>query len=66
MFDIEADFGEPETLNRPPVNEVLGDDFIHIFELDKAVPDGLGIDHDHGAVLALVQTTGLIGADDVL
>jgi len=45
---------------------MFGDDLIHIFDLHKAVPDGLGIDHDDGAVLALVEAAGLVGADEML
>ena len=49
-----------------PCDQVLGDDFIHIFELHKAVPDRLGIDHDDRAMLALVEAAGLVGADQML
>ncbi len=34
--------------------------------VDVAVPDGLGIDDDDGAVLALVEAAGFVGADVVL
>lgn len=42
---------------------MLGDDLVDVFEVDGAVPDGFGIDHDDWAVLALVEAGGLVGAD---
>ena len=63
---VQAACGQAETLDRPAVDEVFGDDLFDVFEVDKAIPDGLGIDHDNRAVLALVETASLVGADDVL
>ncbi len=63
---IEAGSGKPQPLDRPAMDEMLSNDFIHIFEPDKAVPDGLGIDHDGWPMLTLIEAAGLIGADEVL
>lgn len=41
-------------------------DFVDICGSDVAVPDGIGIDHDIGPVLALIEAAGFIGADFVL
>ena len=37
---------------------MLRDDLVDIFTINIAVPDFIGIDHDHRAELAAVQTTG--------
>lgn len=66
MFGIEAGAGEPQPLDGAAMDEMLGDNFVHIFKPDEAVPDSLGIDHDRRAMLALVEATGLVGADEVL
>ena len=66
LLGIEAGIGEAEALDGAVVEEVLGDDLVDVFEVDEAVPDGLGIDDDDGAVLALVEATGFVGADVVL
>ena len=66
MLGIEAGCGEAQALHGPAMQEVLGDDFIHVFKLDEAVPDGLGIDHDDWAMLALIEAAGLVGADEML
>lgn len=47
------------------MDEVFSNDLIHIFELHEAVPDGLGIDDHRRTVLALVETAGLVGADEM-
>ena len=48
------------------MNKVLGDNFIHIFKVNEAIPDGLRIDHDHWAMLALIEASGLVGANNML
>jgi hypothetical protein len=60
MLDIETALSEPETLDRTPVNEMFRDDLVHIFDMNEAVPDRLGIDHHHRSMLALVKAAGLI------
>jgi hypothetical protein len=63
---VQAGSREAEALDGTAMQKVLDDNFIHIFELHKAVPDGLGIDHDDGAVLALIEAAGLVGTDEML
>ena len=45
------------------MDEVLADNLVNVFRVDEAVPDGVGIDDHYGAVLALVETAGFVGAD---
>lgn len=66
MLGIETRAGQSKALHRAAMNQVLGDDLIDVFQVNEPIPDGLGIDHNDGAVLALVKTAGLIGADLVL
>jgi hypothetical protein len=48
------------------MQEVLSDDLLGIGGLHKAVPDGIRVNDQDGAVLALVETSGLIHANAVL
>jgi hypothetical protein len=66
MLNVETGVGEAQALDGTVVEEVLGDDFLDVFDVDEAVPNGLGIDHDDGAVLALVEAAGFVGPDVVL
>jgi len=62
-FGVEALVGYTQALDGTAGDEMLGDDLRRIRWLDVAVPDCFGIDHDHGAVLALVQAAGFVDAD---
>ena len=55
VFGVEARVGEAEALDGAAVEDVLGDDLVYVLDLDEAVPDGLGVDNDRMAVLALVE-----------
>lgn len=63
---VQAGSGEAQAFDGTAMQKMFGDDFMHIFDLYKAVPDSLGIDHDDGAVLALVEAAGLVGTDQML
>ena len=65
LLSVEAGVGQAEAFYRTAVEEVLGDDFLDVFDVDEAVPDGLGVDHDDGAVFALIEATGLVGSNVV-
>jgi hypothetical protein len=54
VLNVEAGVGEAEALDGAAVEEMFGNDFFDVFDVDKTVPDGLGIDHDDGTVFALV------------
>jgi len=60
---VQAFVSDPKALDRVVSHNVGFDDFLYIRESDIAVPDCFGIDHDRGAVLALVETAGFIGAN---
>lgn len=66
VLGIETGAGKSKALHGAAMDEVLGDDLFDVFKVNEAIPDGLGIDHDDGAVLALVEAAGLVGADEVL
>ncbi|OJV41466.1 MAG: hypothetical protein BGO25_17355 [Acidobacteriales bacterium 59-55] len=66
MLGIEAGSRQAKSLHGTAMQKMLGNDLVHVFQLDEAVPDRLGIDDDHGAMLALVETAGLVGANQVL
>jgi hypothetical protein len=63
---VEAGVSEHEPLDGAAVEEVFVDDLLHIFYIDRAVPDGVGIDHDDGAVFTVVEATKLVGPDFAL
>lgn len=62
-FAVEASVGYAETLDGPAGDKMFGYDLRRVAGLDIAVPDGLRINHDHGAVLALIQAAGFVDAD---
>jgi hypothetical protein len=66
MLGVEAGSGEAQPFHGAAMDEVLGDNFVHIFKLNKAVPDGFGVDHYRGAVLALIEAAGLVGSNKML
>jgi len=62
-FRVQATIGQSQTLDRLSADNVRLDDFVDVGFGDVAVPDGIRVNHDVGAVLALIETSGLIGAD---
>jgi hypothetical protein len=66
MLGVEAGSRQAKPLHGTSMQKMLGDDLIHVLEFDEAVPDCLGIDDDYGAMLALVEAAGLVGANQVL
>jgi hypothetical protein len=60
---IDAIVGNAEALNGAAVGQMLFDDLGGVFRLDSAVPDGLRVDDDGRAVLALVEAERLVDAD---
>lgn len=63
---VQAGIGNDEPLDRLAAKDVGFDDLVDIGSGDPAVPDGVGIDHDVRAVLALVEAPRLVRADFVL
>jgi hypothetical protein len=66
MLNVETGVGEAQALNGTVVEEVFGDDLGDVFDVDEAIPDGLGVDHDDRTVFALVEAAGFVGPDVVL
>ena len=66
MLGVDAGFGKAETLDGAAFDEVLLDDLGDVAGVNIAVPDSLGVDDHDGTVLALIEASGLIGADLVL
>ena len=60
---VKAIIGDDKALDGTSGDEVLAHDFGHVFDGDATVPDGLGVYDDGGAVFALVETSGFVGAD---
>jgi hypothetical protein len=59
---VEAFVGNEEALDGPSVDDVRLDDLVDIVGGDAAVPDRVRINDDGGAVFALVETSGHVGA----
>ena len=60
---VQAVVCEAEAFYRLSRFDVGRDDLVDVGFGDVAVPDGFGIDDYVGAVLALVEASGLVGAD---
>lgn len=56
-FGVEAVLGHTQPLDGPAGDKMLGNDGLCVFGADVAVPDRIGVDHNHGAVLALVEAS---------
>jgi hypothetical protein len=66
VIGIETRGGQSQAIYRTAVDQVFRHDFVDVGDFDEAVPDGFGIDDYDGAMFALVQAAGLVGADDML
>jgi hypothetical protein len=66
VVGVDAGVGKAEALDGTAVEEVLLDDLFGVVGIGETVPDGFGIDDEDGAVLALIEATGLVDADAVL
>jgi hypothetical protein len=66
MLRIEAGIGEPQAFHGTAMDKVFAHNLIDIFKPHKAIPDGLGIDHDGRPMLALVEAAGFVGANQML
>jgi hypothetical protein len=66
VFGVDAGVRQAEAIDGTAVEEVLVDDLLGVMGVGEAVPDGFGIDDEDGAVLALIEASGLIDADAML
>jgi hypothetical protein len=60
---VQAGVVNPQVVKNFAGDDGAGDDPGDVLELDAAVPDALGVDDDGRAMLALVETTGVVGPD---
>ena len=59
-FRIQATGSEAQPLDRTPMAQMLLNDLIEILGANKSIPDLFRVNHDSGAVLALLQATRLV------
>ena len=58
---VQAGIRQAKALDGLAAEDVRLDNLLDIGFGDVTVPDGVGVDHDGGAVLALIEAAGLIG-----
>src|SRR5437016_433809 len=59
---VDALISHHQTLDRHAAQKVRLDDFVHVLSSHAAIPDRIGIDHQVGSMLALVEASGFVGA----
>lgn len=60
---VQAALWNQQSRHWLPAHNVRLDDFIHVSRGDSSIPDAFGINHQIGAVLALVKAACLVGAN---
>ena len=60
---VQAVVVQAEAFDRLSADDVGVNDFVDVGLGDRAIPDGVRINHDIWTVLALVQASGLVGTD---
>lgn len=60
---IEAVLSQSQAFDGPACDQMLADDFWHIFGFDEAIPDRTGINDDRRPMLTLVEASGLVHSD---
>ncbi len=63
---VQAGVGEAESFYRVAAEHVRFDDLVDVGFGDVSVPNSVGVDDEVGAVFALVEASGLVGADFAL
>jgi len=58
---VETGVGQRQSLDWLSAQDVRLDNLIDIVQRHPAIPDRIGIDHEVGAVLALIEAAGLVG-----
>jgi len=61
---VQAFVGKGQSLNGTTANDVGGHDFVEVRFSHMAIPDGVGVDDDVWAMLALVEASRFVGPDD--
>jgi hypothetical protein len=62
-WGIQAGIGQAESFDWLTCDDVGVDDLVDVGFGNVSVPDGVGVDDDVRAVLALIEASGLVGAD---
>lgn len=62
-LSIEAGVRDSQAFDRMSADNVGGDNFVHICGLYAAVPDFVRIDDNRGSMFALLEASGLVGAN---
>jgi hypothetical protein len=55
LVAVDAGFSQSQPFHWASPDQVLSNDLLNIAGVHVAVPDGLGINNDHRAMLALIQ-----------
>jgi hypothetical protein len=66
VLGVETGVRKTQAFDGAIVNEMLSNDLLDVAGVYVPVPDSLGVDDDDGAMLALIEATGLVRADMVL
>jgi hypothetical protein len=59
---VQAFVRDAQPFHRPTADQMFGNNFRGIVGIHVPIPDGFRINHDHRAMLALVQAAGLVDA----
>ena len=57
---VQAFISQPQSLHRPPAHNMRLDNLIHVGQRHAAIPHRFRIDNEVWAMLALVETAGVI------
>lgn len=63
---IQAPVFQAESFHRTSSHDVGFNDLVDITQRDSSIPDGFGIDHNVGPMLALIEAACVIGANPAL
>jgi hypothetical protein len=55
-FCIQARIGQPQPLHGTPMHKMFVHNLLHIFYVNKPIPDRVRIDHDYRPMFTLVET----------
>ena len=60
---VDAGIGKAQALDRPPGDEMLAYQFVHVGEGDEAVPDCVRVNNDRNTVFTLIEAAGGVYAN---
>jgi len=62
-FCIQARIRQPQPFYRTSMHKMFSHNLLHIFHMNKPIPDSIRIDHHDRPMFALVETAQLVGAN---